>query len=543
MNWLTLSKGQKHSWLCSNFADDGPETLQQITRLMFEECGDNIQHSPTEYDEAWMTSECDKILQVSDKTWWAPFFTAKHLARFPCCPYFPTFSNGHTHKIEIQKVHDYLNVAISLELFEDEDYTRRYWHEMLLLFATCQVHLRDLAGAQKTYIRMMSSPESLQLLNFRLFSSLEPRMVMEILMVAKSVLVEPSGHNLFQQMMSGDLAAHNLLPLRLAADSDCNWQYFVELIEDSTLTGPSSQMLRSTMAHVLWHRSGDTQREDRALDIWKKGKETQAIVDALLGRARKEVPHNPLESYSFQRLKRMHPEISDPTDDPNISFRAKAMVAGWKYQSGQVTEAREFMNALLGHRHDVYSLDDSRRQRASMLEDWGLACIALGDEDLGILLLEQVPLIESSVREEHTGCWELCKSSTDITERLNDRRILLCCKTCLAVVKPECRATAQRGVKVQGLCESDHQYLPMRKLCSDWGEKEENYDLPLYEDEYTGRYYIWSPENNGIDRARQLYGWALPELLDTAAQDAQRAWERAEYMQDFEGGDGMFGWY
>ncbi|KAH0427901.1 neutral amino acid permease [Colletotrichum camelliae] len=516
---------QKHASLCIKFADDGPETLQRITKLMIEVCGDTTRLNSEE--KIWLVNECENILQVSNKTWWALFSVAKHLddSRGFECYSFASDSIGMT---QIQKAHDYIKAAISLELFEDENYANRYWREMLPLFARYQAYLRNLDGAKKTYIHMMRSPKSQNLLNLGLFMFFEPGMIMELVQVALSVLVEPSGHSLFHQMTSGDLTAEDSFSLRLAAHADCNWQSIVDFIEDSILAGSSSQMLWSAMAHLFWYKSGDTQREDRALDVWKQGGETQAIVDALLGRAKSEAPHNPLESYSFQRLQRLHPEISDPTDNPNISCRSKLMIAGWQYQSGQVIEAREFISALLRHReYDICRGDD--RDRDDVLEDWGFACIALGNEDLGVLLLEQIQLTtQADPFVSHDGCLEICHWPTDDTAQPNNKPILLYCKTCLAIITPKCRATVEKGLGVPNLCEPGHQYLPMRRLQVPPEEEDRsrekvdiNYGAILYveyeEPNWVTKpaiwYTIWSDENDGTKRAQELYGWADPVFV------------------------------
>ncbi|KAH9243376.1 hypothetical protein K456DRAFT_169346 [Colletotrichum gloeosporioides 23] len=490
---------EKYTWLCDNFANDGPETLQRITKLIIELCEErNIK-----FDLFPMIRACEKVFNVSDKTWWALFFAAKSLA--------DSNDRWDPYMDLIRKAHGYLEVVMSLELFEDEDYTNRYWREMLPLFARCQICLGDLPGGKKTCIYMMNSPQSWELMKLRLFVCFEPPIIMELLNIAQSVLVmESSGHSLYHQMLSGDLEEEDLLPLRLAAHNDGNWQSIVGLIEHSTLVGPNSQMLWSTMAGILWHESGDTHHEDRALEIWKQGKDTQAIVDALLGRAISEVPHNPLGSYSFQRLKRMHPEISDPTEDHNISFRAKVMVAGWQHQSGQVTEAREFISTLIGHRN---YLSEGRLEHRELLAEWGLACIALGNEDLGALLLEQIPIVSWFPHSYHGGCIEICARQTDDAGQSNGLPILLCCKTCLAVIRPKCCATIEKGVRLPDLCEPGHEYLPIRELRVLIVEEEAvacNYDGLLHYDDETRESYTWAPENNGINRAQQLYGWAKP---------------------------------
>ncbi|KAK1854353.1 neutral amino acid permease [Colletotrichum chrysophilum] len=286
---------EKHSSLCIKFAGDGPETFQEITKLIIEKCENDPDEDTRHWDRDWKVSACDKILQGSDKTWWALFFAAKYQLPDSILSEVPDIDNN-----EIQKAHDNLEVAISLELLEDDDYAKRYWQEMLPLFARCQIYLSDLGGARKTYIRMMENPKSRDLLEFRLFSFFEPRVIMELIKTVQSVLpLEPSGHSIVNQMLSGSLREEDLLALRIVAHSDCNWETVVDLIEHSTPAKSSAEMLSSTMAHILWQESGNTQREDRALDIWEQGKNTQAIVDALLGRARSEMPHNPLESYSF----------------------------------------------------------------------------------------------------------------------------------------------------------------------------------------------------------------------------------------------------
>ncbi|KAK2754899.1 neutral amino acid permease [Colletotrichum kahawae] len=504
---------KKYSWLCNNFADDGHETLQRVTKLMIELMIEVWEErNLLNIGRDWIITECDKVLNISDKTWWALFFAAKSLAE--------SIDRWDTDMNEIRKAHDHLEVAMSLELFKDEDYTNRYWREMLPLFARCQIRLGDLPGGKTTYTYMMESPKSWDVLKLRLFILSEPPMIMELLKAAQSVLVmEPSGHSLCHQMMSGDLEEEDMIPLRLVAHADCNWHSIVGLIEHYTLAGTSSQMLWSTMADILWHESGDTQREDQALEIWKQGKDKKAIVNALLRRAISEVPHNPLESCSFQRLKRMHPEISDPTEDPDISFRAKVMVAGWQHQSGQVTEAREFVSTLLGHRHDVYSLIDRIYRRSSLLEDWGIACIAFGNEDLGALLLEQMLLSGRSVpRSYHQGCVQICARQTDDVGQSNGMPILLCCKTCLAVIRPKCCATIEKGARLPNLCGPGHQYLPIRELHVSSEGKETNYGVEL--DRYLDDIYdiyewnIWAREDDGINKAQELYGWAKPVYED-----------------------------
>ncbi|KAI8174166.1 hypothetical protein K4K51_009014 [Colletotrichum sp. SAR 10_75] len=137
-------------------------------------------HSILPSDRIWLVTECENILQILDKTWWALFFAAKHLGDAALHDEVSDIN-----MTEIQKAHDYIKVAISLELLDDEDYMKRYWQEMLPLFAKCQVFLRDLDGARKTYIRMMNSPKSRGLLHLSLFNFFEPHMILELLKAAQ----------------------------------------------------------------------------------------------------------------------------------------------------------------------------------------------------------------------------------------------------------------------------------------------------------------------------------------------------------------------
>ncbi|KAI8246349.1 hypothetical protein K4K53_002513 [Colletotrichum sp. SAR 10_77] len=91
------------------------------TSSRLEDSGSGI--SPS--NRVWLVTECENILQISDKTWWALFFAAKHLGD---AALYDEVSD--INMTEIQKAHDYLKVAVSLELLDDEEYTKRYWREM-----------------------------------------------------------------------------------------------------------------------------------------------------------------------------------------------------------------------------------------------------------------------------------------------------------------------------------------------------------------------------------------------------------------------------
>lgn len=139
-------------------------------------------------------------------------------------------------------------------------------------------------------------------------------------------------------------------------------------------------------------------------------------------------------------------------------------------------------------------------------------CSWQGNEDLGVLLLEQIPLTYGydHERHDHVGCQEIC-SRTDDTGKSNNKPMLLCCKTCLVVITPKCRATIEKGEWVPDLCEPGHQYLPLRKLQhSPYSDEDANYGVTLHTDlgtqRYTGRcsYTTWSQENDGFKRAQKF---------------------------------------
>jgi hypothetical protein len=459
---------------------------------------------------------CEPVLETEPNNWWALFFAAKM--------YYP---RGEP---DLLVAHKYLETVTSLEYFDDESYTTYYWQEMLPTLAKCQHELGEHAGAHITYLRMLDDVRGLHFLTTSAMNNLEPGYLVEYLKTASTKLVPGNTQmTCFQYWANRITSMEDTFPLWVAAHHDDNWQSIVRIIETVTtsdtiqpvsISKHSDQAghpllgLDLTLAHIYWYENGEPIFQDRALQIWQQHNEYEAFVGALLDQTRLKPPGERFDSPTFSRILEAIRGIKDVGTSfiLPISLRVGLIASNWQRLSGNMTKAQETAGTLLREHgytscpvkisKSLYASHSSKYPYACELSKslyaWGLACLAVGNDELAVSLFRQ--RARNDIRA-HVGCTTVC-------EKQGDYRGVYVCRDCMHVISSQCLEHLNQRRGIIDFCHPDHDFVAVLQ------PEEEMVSMPVrrngwsYDYDWEGsQSNSYEPDLEPLRKAQELYGW------------------------------------